>query len=647
MSTTKEQIDNKLKSANKSVKYENVEKQAKTALNSKTSAKKTELGKKAGEIKGGFLSVTSEVKNKTGAFKSDAQGKLSGAQDNLNAFKENPKEALLGETGSIADNLKNKAMEKSVSTLSSSMGVKVTVNFNDSGIMEGITEDAGIGGTISSVIGLITGLGINTGGIIPDPLQNIVTAADPSSLKTTMEGLSGKIGAAANVESLLTLATNATTSLVDTINSTAGVGGGAGLGTYNPDSAEDGLFNGPLGWTDSVDTISQSKFDDFKTKATTSASDVSTVLSDTSNGLSQDVIKSSLKSVSGVATEDSSDTVFKSVKTFTKDLSSIKTETDKFDKELNGFVRGATSTGILQGIVETSKNNGTSLDSFISQNNIELTEKERNDVLRLSQGTDSERERAIDILAKKKPELRRLIKDALENLDTTISGSKIIDTANSAFENPFVIDATGNTWKNGVGAKGFIFTFVSSTEELRAELRKTTREVTEVVVHWSDTFSNANIGSEEINERQLALGMKGIGYHYIIKRDGSLQRGRPVDEQGDHCDTNGHNVNSIGLCFIGGINAPSGTPNPTDFRSSTSLTRSQMNTFEQFCRAFYEVNPGGQILGHNEIDPEEEDPGFEVIEYCKNVFGKQSLFKDPTSNPPFTRKQLIAERLPE
>ena len=72
-----------------------------------------------------------------------------------------------------------------------------------------------------------------------------------------------------------------------------------------------------------------------------------------------------------------------------------------------------------------------------------------------------------------------------------------------------------------------------------------------------------------------------------------------------------------------------------------------MNTFEQFCRAFYEVNPGGQILGHNEIDPEEEDPGFEVIEYCKNVFGKQSLFKDPTSNPPFTRKQLIAERLPE
>ena len=96
MSTTKEQIDNKLKSANKSVKYENVEKQAKTALNSKTSAKKTELGKKAGEIKGGFLSVTSEVKNKTGAFKSDAQGKLIGAQDNLNAFKENPKEALLG-----------------------------------------------------------------------------------------------------------------------------------------------------------------------------------------------------------------------------------------------------------------------------------------------------------------------------------------------------------------------------------------------------------------------------------------------------------------------------------------------------------------------------------------------------------------------
>ena len=68
-----------------------------------------------------------------------------------------------------------------------------------------------------------------------------------------------------------------------------------------------------------------------------------------------------------------------------------------------------------------------------------------------------------------------------------------------------------------------------------------------MVVHWTETFTNKNIGSEEIDAIQRDLGGNGIGYHYVIRRDGSLQRGRPNNIEGEHAAINGHNEFSIGI----------------------------------------------------------------------------------------------------
>jgi N-acetylmuramoyl-L-alanine amidase len=46
-------------------------------------------------------------------------------------------------------------------------------------------------------------------------------------------------------------------------------------------------------------------------------------------------------------------------------------------------------------------------------------------------------------------------------------------------------------------------------------------------------------------------GWKDVGYHYIIKRDGLIDHGRPVKQIGCHCK--GHNRYSIGICLIGGM----------------------------------------------------------------------------------------------
>ena len=173
------------------------------------------------------------------------------------------------------------------------------------------------------------------------------------------------------------------------------------------------------------------------------------------------------------------------------------------------------------------------------------------------------------------------------------------------------------------------FTYVSSVEELELEfssklLSEASRKIDTVVLHASETFSNKNIGAEEI-EATIAkvspLEVTSIPYHYVIRRDGRLQRGRPVEEEGSHCN-DGPNINptSIGVVMIGGINRAS-TEQPWE-TSSSSFTRAQFDTLEQFLSTYYFHFPSGEVLGHSDVESSELDPYFDVQEYILSLFGK-------------------------
>jgi hypothetical protein len=43
----------------------------------------------------------------------------------------------------------------------------------------------------------------------------------------------------------------------------------------------------------------------------------------------------------------------------------------------------------------------------------------------------------------------------------------------------------------------------------------------------------------------------GVGYHYYIRKDGTLDFGRDEDEAGAHCIEQGMNSKSIGICMEG------------------------------------------------------------------------------------------------
>ncbi len=78
------------------------------------------------------------------------------------------------------------------------------------------------------------------------------------------------------------------------------------------------------------------------------------------------------------------------------------------------------------------------------------------------------------------------------------------------------------------------------------------RRIDKIIIHSSATPPSMDIGAEEIDKWHKDRGFRCIGYHFVIRRNGVLERGRDVGETGAHA--RGSNINSIGICWVGGVN---------------------------------------------------------------------------------------------
>lgn len=76
-----------------------------------------------------------------------------------------------------------------------------------------------------------------------------------------------------------------------------------------------------------------------------------------------------------------------------------------------------------------------------------------------------------------------------------------------------------------------------------------------IVIHHS---ASKDVSAAEIHRWHQASGWSGIGYHYVIRKDGQIELGRPVDMIGAH--TLGYNEESIGICLTGNFMQESPTP---------------------------------------------------------------------------------------
>lgn len=236
----------------------------------------------------------------------------------------------------------------------------------------------------------------------------------------------------------------------------------------------------------------------------------------------------------------------------------------------------------------------------------------------------------------------RYTEDNINKINTTISGQKVVSTT-EFYTGEIDIQANINRYK-GARSAFDAFTYVDSKEELGAEFRKFKRSVNEVVVHASETYTNQNIGCEELHIAHNEKGFDGIQYHYVIRRDGRLQRGRPVDKQSEATNIKTHSQYCIDVCLVGGLNCPTGTPDPLEYRSSQSFTIAQFKTLEALLEAFYRRYPGGQVMGHNALEDNAQDPYFDVVTYAETLFRKKSVYEDLLNDIPQTSANLIKKQ---
>ena len=78
------------------------------------------------------------------------------------------------------------------------------------------------------------------------------------------------------------------------------------------------------------------------------------------------------------------------------------------------------------------------------------------------------------------------------------------------------------------------------------------RPINKIIVHCSATPRNKDFSAEDIRDWHVkGNGWDDIGYHFVVRLNGSIEYGRMVDKYGAHVRS--HNYDSIGVCYIGGM----------------------------------------------------------------------------------------------
>lgn len=127
-----------------------------------------------------------------------------------------------------------------------------------------------------------------------------------------------------------------------------------------------------------------------------------------------------------------------------------------------------------------------------------------------------------------------------------------------------------------------------------------------IVIHCSATPARMDVDIATVAEWHKERGFTTVGYHYFIKRDGTLQEGRGLYDIGAHVV--GFNHCSVGVCMAGGMDDENKNP-------QNNFTKAQWDTLSHILNQFHEEFPKAVIVGHRDLNPDKACPSFSVSEY--------------------------------
>tara|TARA_R100001509_G_scaffold164337_1_gene141542 strand:- start:646 stop:1059 length:414 start_codon:yes stop_codon:yes gene_type:complete len=136
------------------------------------------------------------------------------------------------------------------------------------------------------------------------------------------------------------------------------------------------------------------------------------------------------------------------------------------------------------------------------------------------------------------------------------------------------------------------------------------RDLNRIILHCSATREGKDFSVDTIRDWHVnGRGWSDIGYHWVIRLDGSIEVGRPLEKSGAH--TKGHNKDSVGVCYIGGCDAdgkPKDTMNPEQEKAWRMIVLSLRTLYGDLT-----------IHGHNEF-ANKACPSFTVKEKFADMY---------------------------
>lgn len=133
-----------------------------------------------------------------------------------------------------------------------------------------------------------------------------------------------------------------------------------------------------------------------------------------------------------------------------------------------------------------------------------------------------------------------------------------------------------------------------------------------------------DIGVEYIDRWHREQGYFKVGYHFVIKRDGTVEPGRKINSVGAHVLVRGqaYNQRSIGICLVGGRRSvPKGTSTNDPTLQEANYTAEQWTALRELLDTLHTRFPTARIVGHRDLTKDGRAcPSFDVAEWLERGF---------------------------
>ena len=155
-------------------------------------------------------------------------------------------------------------------------------------------------------------------------------------------------------------------------------------------------------------------------------------------------------------------------------------------------------------------------------------------------------------------------------------------------------------------------------------LKKSRRRIDFIVIHCTATPEGQNKTVDQLRAEHRRQGWSDIGYHYVVDLQGRVHLGRDVDISGSH--VSGHNSNSIGVVYVGGLENKPGVKYD-QLKAKDTRTVAQKAALLSLLMDLRKLYPYAKIQGHRDFSPDKNHDGVisadEFIKQCPSFDAKE------------------------